>query len=112
MQTKSNIQLIKEAINLRNSFKDSLNNLMDKYNIEDSVFTFNNGLMYECTNGYFEVVNEYDNITEAVCNTDIKTQAIRVINNTSFQVGIVHSILSECSANNKVFDLKRLENIR
>lgn len=112
MQTKSNIQLIKEAINLRNSFKDSLNNLMDKYNIEDSVFTFNNGLMYECTNGYFEVVNEYDNITEAVCNIDIKTQAIRVINNTSFQVGIVHSILSECSANNKVFDLKRLENIR
>jgi hypothetical protein len=112
MQTKSNIQLIKEAIALKESAMLSLNNLMDKYTIEDSVFTFNNGLMYECTDGYFEVVNEYDNISEAVRNTDIKTQAIRVINNSSFQVGMVHSILSECSADNKVFDLKRLESVR
>ena len=58
-----------------------------------------------------EVTNEYDNISEAVRNTDIKTQAIRVINNTSFQVGMVHSILSECSADNKVFDLKTKDNL-
>lgn len=112
MQTKSNIQLIKESIAIKEAARTSLNNLMNKYTIEDSVFAFRNGMMYECTDGYFEVINEYDNVNEAVKNTDIKSQSIRVINNTTFQVGNVHTILTECDADNKVFDLNRLESVR
>lgn len=112
MQTKSNIQLIKESIAIKEAAKTSLTNLMDKYNIEDSVFAFKNGMMYECTTGYFEVIGEYNNIDEAVKQANIKSQSIRVINNTTFQVGNIHNILSECAADNKVFDLNRLESVR
>lgn len=112
MQTKSNIQLIKESIAIKEAAKTSLNNLMDKYTIEDSVFAFKNGIMYECTDGYFEVISEYDNVNEAVKNADVNSQSIRVINNTIFQVGNVHTILTECASDNKVFDLNRLESVR
>ena len=112
MQTKSNIQLIKELITIKESAKNSLNNLMDKYTIEDSVFAFKNGIMYECTEGYFEVVSEYNTIDEAVKYADIKSQSIRVINNTTFQVCNVRTILSECDTDKKVFDLNRLESVR
>jgi hypothetical protein len=112
MQTKSNILLIKEAIAVKESAKTSLNNLMDKYTIEDSVFSFRNGMMYECTEGYFEVIGEYNTINEAVKHANINSQAIRVINNTTFQVGNIHTILSECAVDNKVFDLNRLESVR
>ena len=114
MQTKSNIQLIKESFALKESAKTSLTNLMDKYLIEDSVFTFvgKNGIMYECTDGYFEVISEHDNLDDAIKNANINNQSIRVINNTTFQVGNIHNVLANCDANNKVFDLNRLESIR
>lgn len=111
MQTKSNIQIIRESITLKNSIKESLTNLMDKYTIEDSVFSWKNCL-WECTDGYFEVLSEYNNLDEAINNINMYTQSIRIINNTNFQIGMVHSRISECDENNKVFDLKRLETVR
>lgn len=112
MQTKSNIQLIRESLNLKEGFRDSVLNIMDKYVIEDSVFTWRNGL-YECTDGYFEVISEHSSLDEAVKNTTLTpTSGIRVINNEQFQVGIIRNRISECDDSNKVFDLKRLENVR
>lgn len=114
MQTKSNIQLIREAIERKEAFKTSISNIMEKYNIEDSVFTWKNGLL-ECTNGYFEVISEHSSLDEAVKEaTSIftLTSGIRVINNTDFQVGIIRNKISECDDNTKVFDIKRLENVR
>ena len=112
MQTKSNIQLIRESIALKEGFRDSISNIMDKYTIEDSVFTWRNGL-YECTDGYFEVISEHANLDEAVKNAVCTvTSGIRVINNEQFQVGIIRNRISECDDSNKVFDLKRLENVR
>lgn len=112
MQTKSNIQLIRESLALKESFRDSISNIMDKYTIEDSVFTWRNGL-YECTDGYFEVISEHTNLDDAVKNADCTlTSGIRVINNEQFQVGMVHNRISECDNSNKVFDLRKLENVR
>ena len=112
MQTKSNIQLIKESLHLKESIKDSISNIMEKYTIEDSVFTWHNGL-YECADGYFEVISEHTSLDEAVKTaTWTSTSGIRVINNEQFQVGIIRNRISECDDSNKVFDLKRLENVR
>ena len=111
MQTKSNIQLIKEAITLKNSLKDSISNIMEKYTIEDSVFSWKKGLL-ECTDGYFEVISEHDTLEAAISESNVYIHSIRVINNNNFQVGVIHSLISECNKDNKVFDLKRLENVR
>lgn len=112
MQTKSNIQLIRESLAIKEGFRESISNIMDKYTIEDSVFTWRNGL-YECTDGYFEVISEHTSLDEAIKNvTCTLTSGIRVINNEQFQVGTVHNRISECDNSNKVFDLKRLENVR
>ena len=110
MQTKSNIQLIRESLALKEGFRNSISNIMDKYTIEDSVFTWKNGL-YECTDGYFEVISEHTTLEEAIKETT-SASGIRVINNENFQVGIIRNRISECDDSNKVFDLKRLENVR
>ena len=47
MNTKSRIQLINESIALRNEFKNTLSELMDKYNIEDAIFTMREGRVVE-----------------------------------------------------------------
>ena len=110
MQTKSNIQLIRESLAIKEGFKNSISNIMDKYTIEDSVFTWKNGL-YEYTDGYFEVISEHITLEEAIKETT-SVSGIRVINNEKFQVGIIRNRISECDDSNKVFDLKRLENVR
>ena len=41
MLTKSKIQLIQESIKVANDFKTGLENIMEKYTIEDSIFMYN-----------------------------------------------------------------------
>lgn len=111
MFTKSIIQQTVEAMQIKNDFRAAIENLMEKYNIEDSVFAFYDGSMHEIVEGYFVTEKEFTNLNEAVSACDINTMGIRVMGN-QFQVGTVHSKISECATDKKVFDLKRLENIR
>jgi hypothetical protein len=114
MQTKSNIQLIREACELANYYRDGLVNLMEKYTIEDSIFVYRNGQVFEATKGYFEVTKEYDNIADAVreCWGNFGTMGIRIINNTDFEVGVLRNTLNECSKENKVLCIDNLETVR
>ncbi len=114
MQTKSNIQLIKEALQQSNNFREGLENLMEKYNIEDSVFVCANSMVMEATKGYFVELNSYDNLQDAVreCNGKWNKCGVRVINNQKFVVGEIKQYLSECKEGEKVFDINRLTDIR
>ena len=40
MQTKSKIQLIRESLAMASDYREGLENLMNKYTIEDSVFVY------------------------------------------------------------------------
>ena len=111
MFTKSIIQLTVESLQTKAAFKSSIDNLMEKYNIEDSVFVFRNGVMQEVVEGYFVTENEFDNVSEAISMCDINTMGIRIIGN-NFQVGTLYNKISECASDKKVFDLKRLKDIR
>lgn len=111
MYTKSIIQQTVERLQTKNQFKGAIAQLMEKYNIEDSVFVFRNGSMQEVVEGYFATENDYDNLDEAVSNCDINTMGIRIMG-TKFQTGTIHNKISECSADKQVFDLKRLEDVR
>lgn len=105
MQLKSKIQQIQEQIAQKHRFVEGLENIMDKYTIEDSVFLFNGKVMEVCK-GYFEVISEHNTLTDAIKNTDIKENAIRVINNEKFQIGKIHQHISDCK--NPVFDLETI----
>lgn len=112
MYTKSIIQQAVETMRAKDNFRTAIEQLMEKYNIEDSVFVLKNGFMHEVVEGYFVTENEYTNLAEAMSNCDINTMGIRIIGE-SFQTGRIYSRLSECAdTNKKVFDLKRLEDIR
>lgn len=111
MYTKSIIQQRIEALHEKDSFRIAVENLMEKYNIEDSVFVFRNGNMREAVEGYFVTESDHISLAEAISNCDPKTMAIRVTGD-KFQVGTVHNKISECSENKKIFDLRRLEYIR
>lgn len=110
MQLKSKIQLIQERLMRKNSFIEGLNNIMEKYTIEDSVFSYENSHLMEVCKGYFELDCEYESLTEAMKEMDIDNQSIRIINNDTFQVGSVRRFISECGEG-KVFDLELLENV-
>lgn len=112
MYTKSIIQQTVETMRVKDNFRTAIEQLMEKYNIEDSVFVLKNGFMHEVVEGYFVTENEYTDLAEAMSNCDINTMGIRVIGE-SFQTGKIYSRLSECAdTNKKVFDLKRLEDVR
>ena len=111
MYTKSIIQQTIEKLHEKDSFRIAIENLMNKYIIEDSVFVFRKGYMKEVVEGYFETTAEYDNLAEAISDCDPYTMAIRVTGD-KFQVGVVHNKISECLENKNIFDLQKLEDIR
>lgn len=112
MFTKSKIQQIRESIDIKNNFKDGLNNLMEKYNIVDSIFVSCNGQAKEVTRGYFTVKGEYDSIDEALSNCDLGTDGVRIMENKKFQTGYVCGILSGCPKEGKILDITQIEYIR
>ena len=110
MQTKSNIQLVREGLAVREAFKDNIKNFMDKYTIEDSFFSsMKNATIKEHTRGYFVFEHEYTNIDEAVSNMTLE-HALRIIDNKRFQIGKVYEKLSE-SKGEKVIGIVTGENI-
>lgn len=97
MQTKSKIQLIIEKNKAKEIFGNELINLLERYNIQDNIFIYNEGKVMEFKRGYFVLDGEYNNITEALRNFDVFTQSIRIINNEKFHVGKTYNLLQECN---------------
>ena len=112
MYTKSIIQQTVENLKAKDNYRSAIEDLMEKYNIEDSVFVFKNGSLYEATEGYFNVDSVYDSLTRAISESDINTMAIRVMNNKIFQTGKLYKTISECSEDSQVFDLYCLTSVR
>lgn len=114
MWTKSKIQMINEMISLQNNYKEGLENLLEKYNIEDNIFTFKNGQIFEATKGYFVKKGEYKSLNEALkeCNYSFDNMGIRIINNNTFELGEIKTTLSECNVSeNSVFDINNVNYI-
>lgn len=112
MYTKSIIQQTVEALRVKENYRAAIENLMERYNIEDSVFVLKNGFLHEAVSGYFAVENIYDSLEKAVSECDMNTMGIRVMNNKIFQTGKIHRNISECDEDKAIFDLDRLEDIR
>lgn len=113
MLVKSKIQLVNENIKLVQDFYESLANLTDKYIIEDSIFVYRDNKVFEATQGYFEVLKEFDNLNEAVksCMQDFNNMGIRIMNNNKFISGKVRKNISECNNDNPIFDIDLFMNI-
>lgn len=106
MQTKSNIQIVRENLAVRDTFKTNLELFMGKYIVEDSYFTPSKkvlGQAEENLKGYFVFEHEYNNFNEAISNMTSK-QTIRIIGNTRFQIGVVYEKLSEAKGD-RVIDI-------
>lgn len=106
---KSKIQMIQESINIKHQLTESLNNLMDEYNINDNIFIYtpnkHNCSISEVVSGYFESLGEYNTLEEAMSEIDPFTHCIRIINNEKFQIGYMRNNISECNKEHKIKDL-------
>ena len=109
MWTKSKIQMIKESLNYKDNFRNSINALMEKYNIEDSIFTYKNELM-EVTKGYFDYTNTFNTLNEALDNMNDTNMVLRVKGNQEFEIGYLRTYLNECNSD-KVLDINNLKEI-
>lgn len=114
MLTKSKIQLVREKFESLNNFQDRLKELMEKFNIEDSIFVYKNNSVFEVTNGYFEIIKEYDNLADAMreCIIDLNNVGIRIKNNQTFIAGYIRKSLTECVEKSSVMDINSLSYIR
>lgn len=106
MQTKSNIQIIREKLAERETFKTNLELFMGKYIVEDSYYTPSTKVLGEAvenTKGYFVFEHEYNNFNEAISSMTLD-QTIRIIGNLRFQIGKVYEKLSEAKGD-RVIDI-------
>lgn len=110
MYTKSLIQQNIEIMHLKESFFDGLSNIMEKYNVDNCVFSMGKEL-YEVTKGYFVVENEYDNMEDVMKNYNL-SKGVRIINNKTFQIGTVYEHLSQCPADSTILDIEIYEDVR
>lgn len=113
MWTKSKIQLIKESYEALSNCKNYINDLMDKYIIEDNIFMYSNGKLVEATKGYFEKISEFDNLDEAlnINNFQFDKMGVRIIENKKFEIGYLRNLLSECDKNSQIYDIDIQSNI-
>ena len=102
MWTRSKIQMIKENLNYKDNFRNAINSLMEKYTIEDSIFAYKNEL-FEVTRGYFDHVNNYNSLNEAINNIG-DGMVIRVKNNQEFEIGYLRTYLNECKSD-RILDI-------
>ena len=89
MQTKSNIQIIRENLMRREAFADTIKNLIENYTVKNCYFGISideNKPAIEYIDGYFTVNQEYSDINEAISNM-APDSIIRIIDNYKFQVG-------------------------
>lgn len=114
MQTKSTIQLIKESCEKYSAYNDSLNDLMNRYMIEDSVFVFKNNQIFEVTKCYFEKINSFNSLTEALsaCKYNFEQIGVRIVENKTFEIGYIRKTLSECHKNSSILDIDVLNDVK
>lgn len=114
MDTMSLIQKQCLLVEYLSNFHTALNEMMDKYMIEDSIFVFNQQLM-EATKGYFVKIAEYGSLDEALSSIkyeDANKVGVRVVENKTFQIGFVKKSLYECSNDDTVFDIDKMIDVR
>lgn len=79
MNQKSAIQLVAEVLVAKESFFTGLQEITEKYDIQDVVFCCDEyGQCHELNEGYYGEVAEYETLNEAKQNCDILMQGIRV----------------------------------
>ena len=112
MYTRSIIKQIKDTLEVKENFNEGLSALMDKYNVEDSIFVIKEGSVKEAVSGYFVISKEFDNLIDAIRECDVRSMGIRIIQNEKFQTGAIYQNLSQCPKEGQIYDITSLENVR
>ena len=111
MYTKSKILQILEIQDIKESFKNDIYNLLENYNINDSIFYINTNTkrLDEACDGYFEQDSEteYNDLNEALKDFDFLNEGIRIINNEKFYRGKLYKNLNESKDITKVFNIHK-----
>lgn len=116
MNTRSSIAYMIDIIENISSMNKQIHDLMENYQIKDNVFVFKNNVLEEIVSGYFQVIEESNDINELVkkyFTESIKQQkGIRIIDNNTYQLGVVYKYLNECSEDQQIFDIECNKNVR
>ena len=109
MTNKSFIQIQLENIQARGKFEEGLKAILEKYDVQDSVFSVNNGNV-ELTKGYFVQQAQYEDLSQAIREMN-NNQALRIVENNTFIVGDIYNNLSDCDECEHVFNIEFLEDV-
>lgn len=105
MNTRSAISLITEGLQLKQTFANNLEYLVENYSVTDNVFCCDkDGELQEPDHGYFGSTVTYASLQEAMKDMNIYTQGIRV-HNDLYTLGNLYENLSDVKEE-VVIDLK------
>ncbi len=111
MTNKSYIQLHLEFVQAKGMLEKELTQILEKYDVKDTVFGFVNRTPSELSRGYMTEVKKYDSLQEAIRDMN-PGQALRVVDNKEFIVGDVFECLSDCPENQEhIFNIEFLEDV-
>lgn len=116
MNTRSSIAYMIDIIENISSMNKQIHDLMENYQIKDNIFVFKNNVLEEVVGGYFQAIEESNDINELVkkyfTESNKQQKGIRIIDNNTYQLGVVYKYLSECSENQQIFDIECNKNVR
>lgn len=73
----------------KSNFIKQIENAHSRYNIDDIFYTFSHNNVMECKSGYFHETCRFNTLQEAMKHVTSYNNAIRVIENNTFCVGVV-----------------------
>lgn len=110
MNNKSFIQVQLEFVQAKSEFENNIKSILEKYDVQDSVFSINNRGTYELSNGYMVESKRFDSLNDAVRFMGIG-QALRIVENKEFIVGNVYDKLTDCPESDHIFNVEFLEDV-
>lgn len=107
MYKRSTIQMQIEQNELKNKLGNAIEQLLEKYTVNDIVFGLVNGQPAEMTKGYMVEMKQYDTLKQAI--TEMKVTQVVRFDGEKYYIGDFKSQLNECNVEKPIFDIELLE---
>lgn len=105
MQQISNIQRTRDSQNTLDKIKKNITEMCGRYDVRKACLSGNSNNIYKdnISRGYFEILESYESVTEAIKNMKLGHNIL--IRENCYYLGIVRNTINECSEAGTIINL-------
>lgn len=109
------LERMRRDIEIKECYTQQVTDFIEKYDTHNIIFCYNGRGLEELVEGYFEVVKEFDNVSEALkeLSPQMGIQIVGLENeNRRYRLGYYRNAMNECTLSEaKVVNIKTLQDI-